>query len=51
MSLKSPKLSIVTNLAAGMSDESLSHEGTLKFAELAKANVVSLLEAFIQDVA
>ena len=40
--LKVASVSAVTNMAAGMSDEILSHEGTLKGATLATENMIKL---------
>ena len=39
-------ISAVTNLAAGMTNESLSHEGTLFYGEQAAVAMAQLLEAF-----
>lgn len=40
-------VSAVTNMAAGMSDEILSHEHTMANAKLAEANMARLVKAFI----
>ncbi len=43
-------VSVVTNLAAGMSDESLTHDGTLHFAQLGKGLLSDLLREFFVDL-
>jgi purine-nucleoside phosphorylase len=43
--------SLVTNLAAGMSDESLSHAHTLAQARRAEAEAVAVLGAVLQSLA
>lgn len=48
--LKTVAISAVVNLAAGMSKEKLSHEGTLKGAKLAVNHLVNLFLAFIEDL-
>lgn len=48
--LKTVAISAVVNLAAGMSEEKLSHEGTLKGAKLAVNHLVNLFLAFIEDL-
>lgn len=45
--MKVVAISAVTNLAAGMSDESLTHEGTLFFGQQAAVSMAKLLEAFL----
>lgn len=47
--LKVMSVCSITNLAAGLSDEVLSHEGTLKGAELAVKNVARLFLAFFAE--
>jgi purine nucleotide phosphorylase len=49
--LKVVALSIITNFAAGMSEEPLSHEATLKTSRLAAEAVRQLLNAFLSDLA
>lgn len=44
-------ISSVTNLAAGMSDEVLSHDGTLYWAEKNAENLASLIKAFVKRYA
>jgi purine-nucleoside phosphorylase len=44
-------LSLITNLAAGLSDEDLSHAHTLAQAEAAGANASAVLAAVVQAVA
>lgn len=41
-------LSIITNLAAGMSDTDLSHEQTMRNAEIAAVSVTKLLREFLK---
>lgn len=48
--LKVVVLSAVTNLAAGMSDESITHEGTLHFAGQAAARLIGLVKGFVRKV-
>jgi xanthosine phosphorylase len=45
--LKCVGVSAVTNLAAGMGTEPLSHEQTLAGARLAESNMAVLIQAFI----
>jgi purine-nucleoside phosphorylase len=40
-------LSLITNMAAGLSDEALSHAHTLAVAEAAGARAADLLEAIV----
>lgn len=40
----------ITNAAAGMSEEKISHEGTLHFGEIAARKLVKLLPEFLKDV-
>ena len=40
---------VVTNLAAGMSDEKISHEGTLRQGELAARKLVKIIPAFLRS--
>jgi xanthosine phosphorylase len=40
-------ISVITNLAAGMSDEKISHENTLHFAALGAGNLQRLIMAFL----
>jgi len=49
--MKVISLSAVTNLAAGLSDETLTHEGTLKGAALAIENMANLILNSIQEIA
>ena len=48
--LRTAAVSAVVNLAAGMSAEKLSHEGTLKGAKLAVDHLVNLFLAFVEDL-
>ena len=43
-------LSLITNLAAGLSDQTLSHAHTLAQAEAAGATAAVLLEAVLQSL-
>jgi purine-nucleoside phosphorylase len=47
--LRVAALSIITNLAAGMSDVALSHDQTMKMAAVAAGDVQTLLTAFLSD--
>lgn len=49
--LKVVTVSAVTNFASGLSDEILSHEGTLKGATLAMEKLIKLFLAFIESQA
>ncbi len=42
-------LSAITNLAAGMTHEHLTHEGTLQFGEIAARKLVKLIPEFIKE--
>ncbi len=46
--LKVACLAAVTNFAAGMSDEKITHEGTLQFGELAARKLVKLVPEFVK---
>lgn len=41
----------ITNLAAGLSDEKITHEGTLHYGEIAARKLAKLIPAFIKDAA
>ena len=43
-------LSLITNLAAGMSDEALSHQHTLQMAQAGAANAVRLMTAVVASL-
>ena len=43
-------ISIITNLAAGISKKKLSHQETLENANLAEKNIFSLIKTFIKEV-
>lgn len=49
--LKVAVISVVTNLAAGLSDEPITHEGTVHFAAKASNNLRQLLESAITPIA
>jgi xanthosine phosphorylase len=42
-------LAAVTNLAAGMSDEHITHEGTLHYGEIASRKAVKLISQFLKE--
>lgn len=44
-------VSLVTNYAAGMRDEELSHEHTMREADKGSANILKLFEALLKDLA
>lgn len=48
--LKIAVVSAITNLAAGLSEEHITHEGTLQFAEKASYNMGQLLETTIAQL-
>jgi xanthosine phosphorylase len=47
--LKVVCVTAVTNAAAGMSNEKITHEGTLHFGEIAARNMTKLIPAFIKE--
>jgi xanthosine phosphorylase len=49
--IKVAAISVVTNLAAGLSEEHITHEGTLHFAAKASENLARLLETAIKPLA
>lgn len=49
--LKVAVISVVTNLAAGLNDEPITHEGTVHFAAKASNNLGRLLEATVAKIA
>jgi purine-nucleoside phosphorylase len=51
MGLKVLAISCVTNMAAGISDEVLSHEDVLKTADRVKVNFVALLREVLPEIA
>lgn len=44
-------LGAITNLAAGLSAEKITHEGTLHYGEIAARKLVKLIPAFVKEVA
>lgn len=42
-------IAVITNMAAGMSDEKLSHEGTLNGAEKARHTLIQLVQSFVRQ--
>jgi len=50
LGLKVTALSMITNLAAGMSAEPLSHEQTMRHATAAAGDMTRLLTAFLEDL-
>lgn len=49
--LKVAGLAAITNLAVGMSDEVVTHAGTLQFGELAARKLTKLIPEFIKELA
>ena len=47
--LKVACVAAITNLAAGMSNEKITHEGTLHFGEIAARKLIKLIPEFIKD--
>lgn len=47
--LKVAALAAITNLAAGLSDEKITHDGTLHFGELAARKMVKLISEYVKD--
>lgn len=43
-------LAAITNLAVGLSEEKVTHEGTLRFGELAARKLVKLIPEFIKEI-
>lgn len=48
--LKVCGFSAITNLAVGMSDEKVTHEGTLHFAEIAGRKLIKLIPEFVKEI-
>lgn len=48
--MKVVAITAITNAAAGLSDEKITHEGTLHFGELAARNFTKLIPEFIKEV-
>lgn len=48
--LKVCGFSAITNLAVGLSNEKVTHEGTLRFAEIAGRKLIKLIPEFIKEV-
>lgn len=44
-------LAAITNLAVGMSDEKVTHEGTLQFGQLAARKLTKMIPEFIKEIA
>ncbi len=49
--LKVVAVSVITNLAEGMSELPLSHEQTLKYAAIGAVDLVKLIQAFLDNIA
>ena len=49
--MKVAALSVVTNLAEGLTQEELSHEHTLKHASVGAVDLTRLIKAFAQSLA
>src|SRR3990167_11252877 len=47
--MKVISIAAITNLAAGLSKEKITHEGTLHFGEIASRNMTKLVTEFIKD--
>lgn len=48
--LKVCGFSAITNLAVGLSNEKVTHEGTLRFAEIAARKLIKLIPELVKDV-
>lgn len=48
--LRVAAVSVITNLAPGMSDEHITHEGTLHFGKLGSVKLAKLLVAVVKDL-
>lgn len=48
--LRVAAISVITNFAAGMSAEAITHEGTLHYGKLGSHDMARLLAAFIEDL-
>ena len=46
--LRVAAISVLTNLAAGMSDDPLTHDQTLHFADLAAKDLIKLVTGFLE---
>jgi xanthosine phosphorylase len=51
MGMKVAGIAAITNLAAGMSAEHITHEGTLHYGEMAARHIAKLIPQVLQDVA
>lgn len=47
--LKVLAVSAITNLACGLSDETLTHENTLHYGKMVAANLTTLIKGFMED--
>jgi xanthosine phosphorylase len=43
-------VAVITNAAAGMSDEKITHEGTLQFGEMGARKLTKLIPAFLKEM-
>lgn len=43
-------LAAITNLAAGLSDEKITHEGTLQFGEIAARKLIKMIPEFVKEL-
>ena len=50
LGLKSAAISTITNMAAGMSDEAISHEHTKAMAPIGAAKLETVLRQFLRDL-
>lgn len=48
--LKVLGLAAITNLAVGLSDEKVTHDGTLQYAEVAARKLIKLIPEFVKEV-
>jgi xanthosine phosphorylase len=48
--LKVACIAAITNLAAGLSSEKITHEGTLHFGEIATRKLVKLVPEFLKEI-
>lgn len=48
--LKVACVAAITNAAAGLSSEKISHEGTLQFGEIAARKLIKLVPEFLKEM-
>ena len=49
--LKVLGIAAITNFASGMSDEKITHDGTLQFGEIVARKLIKLVPAFVKEIA